>query len=159
MLHSLGAVAVLFIFWLLLSGYFTPFLIGAGLGCSIAVVLFARRMKVVDPEGLPFHMTLRLIPYWLWLVKEIFKSAWTVARIIVQRRMPISPTMVSFAPTQRTSVGLVVHANSITLTPGTITVEAQAGRFLVHALTRDGAAGAAGGDMDQRVTACEVPRP
>lgn len=157
MLHSLGAVAVLFAFWLLMSGYFTPFLMAAGLGSAIATVLFARRMKVVDPEGLPFHMTLRLVPYWLWLVKEIVKSSWTVARIIVQRRMPISPTLVTFTPTQRTSVGLVVHANSITLTPGTITVHAQAGRFLVHALTREGAAGAAGGDMDGRVTACEVP--
>jgi multicomponent Na+:H+ antiporter subunit E len=50
----------------------------------------------------------------------------------------------------------VIHANSITLTPGTITVEAEPGRFLVHALTRDSAAGAAGGDMDGRVSACEV---
>ena len=157
MIHSFGAVAVLFVFWLLLSGYFTPFLVGAGLGCAIAAVLFARRMRVVDPEGLPFHMTLRLVPYWLWLVKEIFKSSWTVARIILRRRMPISPTLVSFTPTQRSSVGLVVHANSITLTPGTITVQAQSDRFVVHALTRDGAAGAASGDMDRRVTACEAP--
>ena len=63
--------------------------------------------------------------------------------------------MVSFKPTQRSSVGLVIHANSITLTPGTITVEAEPGRFLVHALTRAGAEGAAGGDMDARVSACE----
>jgi multicomponent Na+:H+ antiporter subunit E len=156
MLHSFGAAVILFAFWLLLSGYFTAFLMSAGLGCAIATVLFVRRIQVADREGLPLHLTLRLVPYWLWLLKEIAKSGWQVSKIIVARRMPISPTLVSFRPTQTTSVGLVIHANSITLTPGTITVEAEPGRFLVHALTRDSAAGAAGGDMDGRVSACEV---
>jgi multicomponent Na+:H+ antiporter subunit E len=62
---------------------------------------------------------------------------------------------VTFKPSQRTSVGLVIHANSITLTPGTITIEARPGEFLVHALTRAGADGVITGDMDRRVTACE----
>ncbi len=61
--------------------------------------------------------------------------------------------MVSFKPSQKTTVGLVVHANSITLTPGTITVEARPGEFLVHALTRAGAEGTTSGDMDRRVSA------
>ena len=54
-------------------------------------------------------------------------------------------------------MGLVIHANSITLTPGTIAVEAERGRFLVHALTREGAAGLAGSEMDRRCTALEKP--
>jgi len=65
---------------------------------------------------------------------------------------------VRFAPTQATELGLVIHANSITLTPGTITVEIAAGEFLVHALTREGAAGLAGSEMDRRVTAFEGSR-
>jgi multicomponent Na+:H+ antiporter subunit E len=156
MLLAIGAVAVLFAFWLLLSGYFTAFLVSAGLGCAVATVLFASRMKVIDREGIALQSVPRLVPYWIWLLKEVVKSAWQVSLIIVHPRLPISPTMVSFRPTQKTSVGLVIHANSITLTPGTITVEADAAQFLVHALTRDGAAGAASGDMDARVTAaCE----
>jgi multicomponent Na+:H+ antiporter subunit E len=156
MLLAIGAVTALFTFWLLLSGYFTAFLVSAGFGCAVATVLFASRMKVIDREGMALHSVPRLIPYWIWLLKEVVKSGWQVSLIIAHPRLPISPTLVSFRPTQRTSVGLVIHANSITLTPGTITVEAEATTFLVHALTRDGAAGAAGGDMDARVTtACE----
>ena len=159
MLLAFGAVAVLFIFWLLLSGYFTAFLVSAGLGCAIATVLFVRRLKILDREGLALAAVPRLMGYWVWLLKEIVVSAWRVSRIIVDPKLPISPTLVTFAPTQRSSLWLVVHANSITLTPATITVEAEPGRFLVHGLTRDSAAGAAGGDMDARVSACEgAPR-
>jgi multicomponent Na+:H+ antiporter subunit E len=79
-----------------------------------------------------------------------------VSRIIVDPRLPISPTMVRFRPTQKTNVGLVVHANSITLTPGTITVEAAPGEFLVHGLTRSSAEGTIDSDMDRRVSRCEL---
>ena len=72
--------------------------------------------------------------------------------------MEAVPTMVSFKPSQRTTVGLVIHANSITLTPGTIAVEAELDRFLVHSLTFDGAMGCVDSDMDARVTRCEDAR-
>ena len=155
MLHAASAFLVLFAFWLLLSGFFTAFLVGAGAGCALAVVLFSRRMALIDPEGHPVQLGPRVVLYWLWLLKEIVKSAWDVSKIILQPSLPISPTMVSFAPTQRSTVGLVIHANSITLTPGTIAIEVEPGRFLVHALTRGGADGVVSGDMDARVTACE----
>lgn len=153
---AFAAVAVLFGFWLLLSGFFTPFLVSAGLGSAIAVVLFARRLKVLDDEGLPLRMGPRVLWYWLWLLREILKSGWQVTRIVVHPRLPISPSMVEFKPTQASAVGLVVHANSITLTPGTIAVEAEPGRFLVHGLTREGALGCVDSEMDRRVSACEV---
>lgn len=155
MLLHLSAFLTLYGFWLLLSGYFTPFLLTMGALSALAVVLFGRRMEVVDREGHPIRFGLQLLGYWAWLLKEIAKSAWQVSRIIVHPDLPISPTLVNFRPTQRTDVGLVVHANSITLTPGTITVEAESDRFLVHALTREGAEGCASGDMDARVTRCE----
>lgn len=152
------AFGVLFGFWLLLSGHFKPFLLAAGLGCTIAVILFARRMEVADREGVPVDLWRAVFGYWPWLVKEIFKSGWQVSRIIVDPRLPISPTLARFRPSQRSTTGLVVHANSITLTPGTITVEAAADEFLVHALTESGARGLAGSEMDQRVTRLEEMR-
>lgn len=155
MLPTVSAFVALYAFWILLSGYFTPFLLTAGLCCAVAVVWFGRRMAVVDQESFPVALGPRLIPYWGWLLKEIVKAAWDVSRVIVHPRLPISPRMVTFAPTQKTSIGLVIHANSITLTPGTITVEAAPGEFLVHALTRAGAEGVLSGDMDARVSACE----
>jgi multicomponent Na+:H+ antiporter subunit E len=155
MLQLVSAFVALYAFWVLLSGFFTPFLLTAGLGCAAAVVWFGWRMNVIDRESFPVALTPRLLPYWLWLIKEIVKAGWDVSKIIVHPRLPISPRMVTFAPTQKSAVGLVIHANSITLTPGTITVEAQPGEFLVHALTRAGADGVVSGDMDARVSACE----
>ena len=77
-----------------------------------------------------------------------------MSRIILDPKLPISPTLVRFKPSQKTDVGLVIHANSITLTPGTITVEAGPHEFLVHALTRGGAEGRRQRDGPPR-TACE----
>ncbi len=155
MLRLISAFIALYLFWLVLSGYFTFFLMSAGAACAVAVVWFGRRMDVIDAEGHPVQLGWRIVAYWIWLSKEIAKSAWEVSRIIVDPRLPISPTMVSFKPSQKTTVGLVIHANSITLTPGTITIDVGKGGFVVHALTRAGAEGVTSGDMDRRVRACE----
>ncbi|HUU72576.1 MAG TPA: Na+/H+ antiporter subunit E [Burkholderiales bacterium] len=147
---------VLFAFWLLLSGFFTAFLMLAGIGSALAVVLFARRMDVVDHEGHPIHLAPRaLLLYWPWLIKEIVKSACTVASVIVRPSLPISPTLVRVRATQKTDVGRATFANSITLTPGTLSVEVGEDEILVHALTRSGANDLAAGEMDRRVTAFE----
>lgn len=154
-MYRISAILVLFVFWLVLSGYFEPFLVTAGAASAIAVVWLAHRMAVIDHEGHPIHLGLRTLTYWPWLLKEIVKSAWDVSRIIVNPRLPISPSMGRVKTTQRTSVGLVTYANSITLTPGTISVEVTDGEILVHALTRDGLASVAEGDMDRRVSRFE----
>jgi multicomponent Na+:H+ antiporter subunit E len=156
MTRTLSFLVGLYVFWLLLSGMFTPFLMAAGAG-SVAVVYFlSRRMALIDSEGFPVQIVWRaLFHYWPWLIMEIAKSAWQVTRIILHPRLPISPTLAEFAPSQKTDLGLVIHANSITLTPGTISVEIAPGRFLVHALTRKGAAGLAGSEMDRRCTELE----
>jgi len=154
-IRLISAFLVLYLFWLVLSGYFTAFLMSAGAASAVAVVWFAQRMDVIDAEGHPVQLGWRILAYWAWLSKEIVKSAWDVSKIIVHPRLPISPTLVAFRPSQKTTVGLVIHANSITLTPGTITIEAQKSEFLVHALTRAGAEGVTTGEMDRRVSACE----
>lgn len=146
-----ASVLILFAFWLLLSGIYTQFLVAAGLGSAVAVALLASKMGLLDRESFPVHLLGRaLFSYWPWLIKEIMKSAWAVTKCILSPRLPISPTLVEFAPSQRTDLGLVTHANSITLTPGTISIEVGPGRFLVHALTAEGAAGLAGSEMDRR---------
>lgn len=154
-MQRLSAVLVLFAFWLLLSGFLEPFLLAAGLGSSIAVVWLAHRMEVIDREGHPIHLGWSALTYWPWLFKEIAKSAWDVSKIILNPRLPITPTMVEVETTQTTSVGRVTYANSITLTPGTISVEVNDRSILVHALTAEGAAALAEGDMDRRVTRFE----
>lgn len=148
----------LFLFWLVLSGLYTPFLLMIGAVSAVAIALLARRMEIADREGHPVHLGLSAITYWPWLLKEIVKSALTVTRVILNPRLPISPTVVRFAPTQKTTPGVVTHANSITLTPGTVTLDATHDAFIVHGLTREGAEGCIDSDMDQRVRRFESGR-
>lgn len=151
-LRVVSLVVSLSVFWVLMSGYFTPFLLAAGFGSSLLVAWLASQMEVADREGHPAHLRLgSIVGYWAWLLKEIWKSGVLVSRIIVDPRLPVSPTLVRFRPLQKTAVGLATHANSITLTPGTITVEADHDEFLVHGVTADTAAGAVGSEMDRRV--------
>lgn len=149
--HALSSALVLFVFWLLLSGFFTPFLVTVGALAAVGIVMLGRRMDVIDHEGHPIHLTWRALGYWPWLLKEIAKSAWEVSRIIVHPALPISPTLVRAKTSQKTAVGVVTYANSITLTPGTISIDVKPDEILVHALTRDGAAGLLAGEMDRRV--------
>ena len=151
MLLGVFAFCALLGFWLLLSGHFTFFLVAAGVGASAGVVWLALRMEVVDREGVPADFWRAAFSYWPWLAWQIVKAAWDVSRIIVHPRLPISPTLVRFKPSQRSIVGLVTHANSITLTPGTITVQASAQEFLVHGLTKAGAEACVSSEMDRRI--------
>jgi multicomponent Na+:H+ antiporter subunit E len=146
---------VLFLFWLALSGHYTTFLVGAGAGCAVLCVFIAARMGVVDAEGHPVHLLRGALTYFPWLWWEIAKSAWAVSKLILHPRLPISPTMTQVAATQKTSVGVASYANSITLTPGTITTGVTGNILTVHALTRDGALDLEGGGMDARVTRFE----
>lgn len=157
MLLGVIAFCALLSFWLVLSGHFTVFLVLAGVGSSAAVVWVARRMEVVDREGVPVDLWRIAFFYWPWLAREIIKSAWEVSKIILDPRLPISPTLVRFRPSQRSVVGLVTHANSITLTPGTITVDASPGEFLVHGLTKAGAEAVINSEMDRRLERLEGP--
>lgn len=157
-MRALSLVIILFAFWLLLSGYFVPFLLTMGVLSAIAVAWLGQRMDLVDHEGHPVQLSWRLIFYWPWLFKEILISAWSVSRVIVNPRLPVSPTLVRAKTSQKTTVGLVTYANSITLTPGTISVDVKPGEILVHALTREAAEGLLEGEMDRRVTRFEGSR-
>lgn len=146
---SLGIA--LFAFWLALSGHYTYLFLGIGAACSLFCVFMASRMGAVDPEAHPVHLLGRALTYIPWLIWEIIKSAWGVARIIVNPKLPISPTMTVVEASQRTPVGLVAYANSITLTPGTITTGVNGNRLIVHALVKEGALDLEAGGMDARV--------
>ncbi|MEE8306669.1 MAG: Na+/H+ antiporter subunit E [Gammaproteobacteria bacterium] len=142
---------VLFCFWLVLSGIYTVITVPAGILSVIGVVALAHRMGIADDEGHPIHLSLGALTYWPWLALEIAKSAWDVTKIILHPKLPISPTLIRIRASQRSAVGLATYANSITLTPGTITARVSGDEFLVHAVVRGGAKDLAKGTMDQRV--------
>lgn len=159
MLRRTSLAIALFLFWLLLSGHYTPFLMAAGLASSLLIVWFSDRlMSVLDREGHPIHLTVSALSYWPWLLWEMAKSAWDVSKRILHPSLPISPVLVRVKASQQGAAGRVTYANSITLTPGTITLELEGDNLLVHALTREGAESLLGGDMDRRVCRFEGSR-
>jgi len=143
----------LFGYWLLLSGHYTPFLVAAGAASSLAVVGFCLLKGITDEEGFPVEKLPRALAYWPWLGWQMVLSALKVTKLIIDPKLPISPTMVRVDALQRSAVGLTTYANSITLTPGTISVEvSERGNLIwVHAITRDGAEGFADDEMNRRV--------
>jgi multicomponent Na+:H+ antiporter subunit E len=157
-MRTASLAAFLLLFWLLLSGHYTAWLIAMGIASAVLTALAARRMGIADREGQPIQLIPATLTYYPWLAWEIAKSAWSVARLILTPRLPISPTMTVVKATQRSAAGLATYANSITLTPGTITVGIAGDRLTVHALTRDGALDLEAGGMDARVTRFEGGR-
>lgn len=157
-MRTLSLAISLMLFWLALSGHFTPFLIGAGLLSVALSVWAAHRMGVLDSEGHPTQLIPGALTYFPWLAWEVVKSAWSVTRIILDPRLPISPTMTRVRASQRTAAGIATYANSITLTPGTVTVAVKGDELTVHALVRDGAIDLEQGTMDARVTVFEGAR-
>lgn len=156
MKHAISMVLGLFGLWLLLSGFYdNPLLIGFGVVSSIACVYIAARMELVDHESVPLQLKLGIVGYIFWLTAEIGKANWAVTRVILSRRLNLQQRMIHVPAQQKTDVGKVTFANSITLTPGTITVETDHEGFLVHALTDDAADHTALADMGARVCAVE----
>ena len=152
MKHWLTLGAMLFGIWLLWSGHYTPFMIGLGIVSCAFCLFVALRMRIVDEEGAPIHLGLRpFVFYAPWLIKEVIKANLDVTRIILSKEMPLHRNMVTVKASQKSELGRVILANSITLTPGTVSVGIQGDRILVHALSFEGAEEDLSGDMDRRV--------
>ena len=82
-------------------------------------------------------------------------SAVDVSKRVLDPKLPISPRAITLPLSQRTDIGRVTYANSITLTPGTVSIDLGEDFVRVHALTSEGAQALIEGEMDRRVTALE----
>lgn len=149
---ALGLGSMLATVWLLLSGHYTPLILSLGAGSVILVVYLAHRMDVVDHEGVPLYLGGRFLRYIPWLMKEIFVANVAVAKVILNPELPISPIMVHFKGSQKTDMGRFLYANSITLTPGTITTGVEGNEFEIHALTFHDVDGREEDEMDRLCT-------
>ena len=154
-MRSLSLAASLFAFWLALSGHYTAMLITLGVISVVVCMLVAWRVRTVDKEGHPIELLRGAVTYYPWLAMEIVKSAWAVTRIILNPQLPISPCMTVVRASQTTEAGLATYANSITLTPGTVTAGVEGNELTVHALIRENANDLEAGAMDRRVKAFE----
>ncbi len=142
-----------FLAWLLWSGLYKPLLLVLGLISCLLVLVLARRMGFFDKGVYSLHLIWRLLPFWGWLGRELVVSNIQVARIILSPKMPISPTITEIEALPQGQVGQAILGNSITLTPGTVTMDDHEGVLIVHCLTREGAEVLAEGEMNRRVAA------
>ena len=156
MKRSLILFVTLMLVWLLLSGHYDPTLVTYGVLSCLGVVALMAHLQILDEEALPTHLGFRAFIYLPWLFKEIILSNLAVAKVILSPKLPIHPRILRVAASQKTHVGQVIYANSITLTPGTVTLDVRHGNFLVHALTTDSTEGLLSGEMDRRVTHLEA---
>jgi len=132
---------MLFAFWFVLSGMVDVLHLGSGLLCSGLVAVLSHRLlgaasgrtpgETVPLVSIPWR---RVAAYTVWLLREIAVANWQVVKIVLDPRMPIDPALIRFRSTLVSDLGITTLANSITLTPGTITVRAEQGEFLIHAL-------------------------
>jgi len=143
--------------WLLWSGHFENlFLIALGAGSCLFCLCLARRMNIVDEEGAPAQLGIRPFTHYApWLAKEIVQSNFAVAKIILSPRMRLMRNLLTIKAKQKTALGRVIFANSITLTPGTVSVDVVGEDVLIHALSLEEAADDMSSDMGDRICALE----
>lgn len=145
--------------WLTWSGHYNVLMVALGAASCALVLTLSLRMKLLNEIGLGEGALRRLPEYLFWLANQIILANLDVARRILDPRLPISPSLVRIKTQPRTEVGRAILGNSISLTPGTVTVRLRSGVALVHALTSQAAADVVEGEMNRRVAALERGKP
>jgi multicomponent Na+:H+ antiporter subunit E len=149
----IGLWAVLLsVFWLLLSGYIQPLLLSFGAISVFLVVLVVKRMDDVDQELKQLSFGSSIFRYIPWLIKEIFKSSIQVTKLIWGSPDKLNPTLSKISVKNVPKDKRVLYANSITLTPGTLSVDLEDGEVTVHALDASSVEELKEGGMERKIT-------
>lgn len=148
-----GLLAALAVFWFALSGETSPLFLFLGAVSVLLVVWLASRLRIIDRDASPYHRAPQMLVYGGWLIVEIAKANIAVIRKVIGPTHAIDPVMVNVTTTATTALGKAVFANSITLTPGTVTVEIDGDRVKVHALVRETSPASSFAEMDRKAAA------
>ncbi len=126
----------MFLFWLLLSGILDAIHVGAGIICSAIIAFVSHDLLVTQKWDKMLRKSGRFIIYVVWELWQILLANFDVAYRVLHPKMPIDPLVIEFDTSLRSDLAIVTLANSITLTPGTITIniDQEKGRFQVHAI-------------------------
>lgn len=155
MKHTISLFITLSAFWLLNSGHYSLLILSLGFASIILILVIAHKMDVIDQESQPVHLSPQIIGYLAWLLKEVVQSNITVVKQIWSKKQSISPTLTKIKISQETDMGKVIYANSLTLTPGTISIDLLEDEIIVHALLNKDIDSLKDGEMDRRVTMLE----
>ena len=140
--------------WLALSFYFgKPTLLGFGALSVVVTVWLTAHMGLLDQEGVPTRIFPGILPYMVWLTVEIGKANVLVAREVLRPKLRLSPKLIRVPAYQASDTGRTIFGNSVTLTPGTVTVDVDRDSLVIHALTEELADEAAIAAMGERVCA------
>jgi multicomponent Na+:H+ antiporter subunit E len=155
-MHYLFVSILLAVFWLLLSGHFTVLLMSFGLVSVALVAWFLRRMDVADGEPATLHLSGRFVGYLIWLFWSVVKSNIDVARRIWHPDLPIELTWSRLDTKVSTPLEKTLYANSITLTPGTLTTDVRDDHFWIHALSKEAIEELRAGEMERRICRLKI---
>lgn len=156
--HATFLFLALVAFWAILSGHFTErFLVGAGLLTAALVTLAMVRLRLVLLQEWPlrraFQAALIYLPWLLW--QAVVANVRMIRIVWSPRTTLVSPRLVRVPCRLRTSLGRATFANSITFTPGTVTILVEDDAVLVHALTAADEAGLLDGSLERHVARLE----
>ena len=146
----------LFALWMLLEGRWTLEIVLTGIVLSALIYLFCWKFLDYSPrrEWAVIRRIPRAVAYLFWLIGQIFVAGFmTMSRIWSGRE--VKPHLVSFRTALRSDAAKVLLSQSITLTPGTLTVDQRDGRFLVHALDDAFTEGLRDSEMEKRIAKLE----
>ncbi|GAA3916119.1 Na+/H+ antiporter subunit E [Litoribacillus peritrichatus] len=150
-MHIVKWAALLTVFWVLLSGYIQPLLLSFG-AVSIAVVLVVlKRMDAVDQEPKHVSSGFQMFRYLAWLAGQVVSSSIHVTKLIWGSPDKLSPSLAKVSIKNVTPKAHVLYANSITLTPGTLSVDLKDGEVTVHALEKASIDQLEQGDMERKI--------
>ena len=146
----------MFTFWILLSGEFTFILITSGVVASLITAYLSHDIFIGKADiKVEIRRVFRFLRYLPWLLWQVILSNIEIAYLVLNPKPLIDPQLVRFKPDLKTDLGIVTLAHSITLTPGTVTVEANREEFIIHAIWHKSAEGIISGEMQQKVKKIE----
>ena len=150
-MHYLFILVFLMLFWMLLSGHGEPLILAFGMLSSLLVTLLIARMDSRDGEPATFRPGIRVMHYFGWLFWQVVRSNIDVARRIWNPSLPIRPSWQRLDTEVTTPLEKTLYANSITLTPGTLTTDVREDHFMIHSLTPEGIEALRKGEMERRI--------
>lgn len=152
-MRFLFTTILLFCFWLLLSGETNPILVFSGIISSLLVSYLSKDLLISERDLrkglLRFINFLKYLPY---LIYEIILANIDLVYRVLHPKLPIDPVIVKFSSDLETDFCIVIYANSITLTPGTVTIDVDKKKeFIVHSLVSNYAQSLMTGKMEKRI--------
>lgn len=146
---------VLALFWFLLSGHTSILLLALGFASVVLVTWLVNRMDRNDEAPIRMLFSIEFLSYLAWLIWQVIITNIDVARRIWRTSLPIKPACRKIKVNIKNPLIKTIYANSITLTPGTVTTEVGDDYFIVHALNASGLDELEEGEMERRLIRLE----